>query len=525
MASKVCGKCCAPKHALPASRSKLKRSLFVEAMAGGIVLILAVLGIVPHPLKVGDQIDLATQQRMQQREEQLRQEMIRLQQELDKMTQKLQSRLFLKNMLLAMWEVWPFGALPGALVLLFELFWMATEVDSDESESSSDESSSSSEEEEEAPVNEWDVGRFLMQQMQVPVLHLAKRCKVVEALVGDLLHACHLITLNTPLLRLEQCIGVGSAFEGWSSHWDTVYSLLVPLKPPTGHCFHLELGAGGELPARHGRVRVELECVCLRQQLLGDVRCFLHRPEAELGRNQGPCLLQYLCSHSYLDVEKTACWFQLTAMNAWLLLPASHRCRLTVLPSSRSCKLRLEKVSGRSLSIEILFGVQQGDSRVFLTSQQARAGLPSSTTWLESCAVPEMLFFRFVARQAPQDSCHLTCLNLFARLLEGTGFSTYCLKTVLMHLLTVIPLSRWHRGHLLERVDGILQYLQRCLEDKQLHHFLLGNERVPREVPLPVAFQTASPLNLFQRLAQEPDAHAQALRDFRRLQVRLRSLL
>ncbi|NXA50609.1 IPIL1 protein, partial [Nothocercus julius] len=389
--------------------------------------------------------------------------------------------------------------------------------DSDESENSSDSSSSSSEEEEEAPINEWDLGRFLMQQMQLPVVHLASTCKVVEALVENLLHACHVITLGTALLHLEPCIGVGSAFEGWSPHGDPVYSLLVPLKPPSGHCFHMELGTAGELPARCGRVRVELECVCSRQRLLGDVQCFLHRAEDGQGRDQGPSLLQYLCSHSYLDVEKTARWLQLVVTNAWLLLPASHRCHLTVLPSLRSCKLRLENVSRRALSIEILLGVQQGDSGVFLTSQEAEASLSSSTTWQESCAVPEVLFFRLMAKQAPRDSCHLTCLKLFAHLLEGTGFSMDCLKTVLMHLLTITPLSGWHRGDLLECMDEFLQYLQGCLEEKQLYHFLLGNERVPREILLPLDFRAANPLNLFQHLQREPEAYAHALREFREL--------
>nr|XP_009669026.1 PREDICTED: inositol 1,4,5-trisphosphate receptor-interacting protein-like 1 [Struthio camelus australis] len=420
--------------------------------------------------------------------------MTQLQQQFDHMTEELQNKLLWKDVLLVMWDMGLFGAFAGVLGLLLRLFWMATELDFDESDSSGDESSSSSEHEEEARVNEWDLGRFLMQQMQLPELHLANRCQLVEALVGDLLRACHLISWKTVLPRLQACIGVGSTFEGWSSRGDTVYSLLVPLKPPTGLSFHLELGTGGQVPARDGP-----------GPRAGGSGCW--------------------ATHCYLDVEKTAHWLHLIVMNAWLLLPASHHCQLTVLPSSRSCKLHLENTAGNSLAIDMLLGVQQGDSAVFLTSQEAEAGLSSSTTWLESCAVAEMLFFRFVARHVPRDSCHLTCLQLFAHLLEATALSPYCLKTVLMHLLTVTALSGWHRRDLLQRLDDILHYLHRCLEEKQLHHFLLGNERVPGEVSLPPAFQTASPLNLFQYLAQQPDAHAQALQQFRELQDRLRSLL
>ncbi|XP_025953675.2 inositol 1,4,5-trisphosphate receptor-interacting protein-like 1 [Dromaius novaehollandiae] len=493
-------------------------------MARGIVLGLAMLGFSLQPLKVSDQIDLATQQRMQQREQQLSWEMTWLQQEVVHTMEEPQNRLFRTDMPFTTWEMGLFGAFAGALMLLFGLFCMSMQQDFDDG--SSDESTSSSEEEEEDLANEWGEERLLEQINQWPVQCLAKRSKVVQALVEDLLHACHLLTSKTLLPRLEPCIGVGSAFEGWSSDHDTtVYNLLVPLKPPTGHSFHLELGTGGELLDRHGRVRVQLECVCQREQLLGYALCFLHHPEVKLGRHEGPDFLQYLCTHSYLDVEKTSCWLQLVVMNAWLLLPPSHRCKLRLLPASRSCKLRLTSASGRPLFIDILLGVQQGDSRIYLTSQEAEAGLTSSTMWLESCAVLEVLFFRVMARQAPRGSCHLECLQLFAHLVRGTSFSSYCLKTVVMHLLTTIPLSSWHRAHMVERLNDILHYLHRCLERKQLHHFLLGNKRVPAELLLPPAFQTASPPNLFQHMAQEQDAHAQALRDFGKLQDHLQSLL
>ncbi|XP_067156676.1 inositol 1,4,5-trisphosphate receptor-interacting protein-like 1 [Apteryx mantelli] len=514
-------------------------------MAVGLVLVLAMLGIVLQPLKVSDHMDAATEQRMQQHEEQLSQEMTRLQQEFAETMQEPQSGLFRRDVVFATWDLWQFGTFAGGLVLLFGLFWMATEQDFDKSDSSSGLSSSSSEEEGEgeeqeaagavhwlSPEQQLDstgqraLETFYEQHLCGPAQDVAHTCKVVEELVGNLLHACHMISLTTFLPRLERCIGVGSVFEGWSHRGeDTVYSLLVPLKPPPGHSFHLELGTGEELPARHGRVHVKLECMCEREQLLGDVLCFRHRSQSQVRRYQRPGLLHTLCTGFYLDVEKTAHWFQLFVRNAWDVIAAEQNCQLTVLPSSRSCKLQLAYDSGRTVHVEIMLGVQQDDLGVFVGSQEAEPGLSSSTTWLESCALQELLFFRFVARQAPQDSCHLACLQLLTYLLEGSVLSSVHLKTVTMHLLALLPPSEWCPEHLLERLRDVLHYLHRCLEEKELHHFLLGNERVPREVPLPVTFQTASPLNLFQRLVQEPDAHTQALCEFTELQDRLRSLL
>ncbi|NXA34133.1 IPIL1 protein, partial [Eudromia elegans] len=340
----------------------------------------------------------------------------------------------------------------------------------------------------------------------------------VQELVDNLLHTCHMISLSTFLPRLEPCIGVGSSFEGWSHRAeDTVYRVLVRLKPPPGHSFRLRPSADGELPARPGCVRVKLQCMCKREQLLGDVLCFRHHSYEQVRRHQRPGLLQILCTDSYLDVEKTAHWLQLFVQNAWDVIAEQQNCQLAVLPSSRSCPLQLTYDSGRTVHVDMVLGVQQDELGVFVGSQEAEADL-SSTTWLESCALHELLFFRCVARQAPLGSCHLTCLQLLTYLLADSVLSPAHLKTVTMHLLTLLPPSEWCPQHLLERLRDILQYLRRCLEERQLHHFLVGNERVPRELSLPAAFQAASPLNLFQRLARE--SQARALHELTQLQDR-----
>ncbi|XP_046797884.1 uncharacterized protein LOC124418375 [Gallus gallus] len=147
----------------------------------------------------------------------------------------------------------------------------------------------------------------------------------------------------------------------------------------------------------------------------------------------------------------------------------------------------------------------QGNLDIFLSSQNAEAVFTPSTTWPQSCAVAERKYFEYVARTAGPNSCHLVCLRLFAHILVGMGFSTYAIKTLLLHLLAIIPLEDWRRRHFLSRLENLLQYLQYCLNDK--------------------AFQTASPLNLFQHLEQDPDAHSRVLRDFKELKDRLFRLL
>ncbi|NWH33884.1 IPIL1 protein, partial [Chloropsis hardwickii] len=313
----------------------------------------------------------------------------------------------------------------------------------------------------------------------------------------------------------QQAIGVGSAFEGWSPRaQDLVYRVLVPLSPPPGHAFHLELDTAGTLQ-RNSCVCVELLCTCTREQLGEDMLCFLHHPEEELRRKQDPSLLHTLCTGSYLDVEKTVHWFAGFLRAAWLLLPQSRHWRLMLQPSSRSYQFQLRQ-DKESFMAEVVFGVRQGDSDIFVSSQPSEEGVPS-TTWLETYAVAEAKFFGHVSRQALQDSWHCKCLQLLTGILMGGDISTYALKTVVMHLLNTVPLTQWRGRDFGQRLMDTLRYLHRSLETKQLNHFVLGNVRLPTEISLPSDLRVAAPPNLFQHLASDPDAHSKATWDYVRL--------
>ncbi|NXC35099.1 IPIL1 protein, partial [Campylorhamphus procurvoides] len=376
-----------------------------------------------------------------------------------------------------------------------------------------------SEESEGEDPSERDLARIYERRIQWSVQKLAHRRRVVEELLRDLLRVCHECFLNSFFPVLQPAIGVGSACEGWSpqEEKDVVYCMFVPLKPPRGHTFHLELDTTGEMPQKGMCVRVELVCTCTREQLGNTMLCFLHHCEYELRGKQEPSLLQTLCTGPYLDVQKIALWFQKFVTAAWVVLPQSRDYSMKVLPSHRSCKMKLKRPSRKPLLVEIIFGIQQGNSDIFLSSQPTEALVPPSTTWLETYAVAEAMFFQHIARQAPRHSCYLKCLQLCARLLVGTGFSHYALKTVVMHLLTLIPIPGWCRRDFMLRLDDVMQYLSCCVKEKRLNHFFFGNEDMPKEISLPSDFQTAHPINLFQNLAQDSDAHAVALHEFNEL--------
>ncbi|NWY40174.1 IPIL1 protein, partial [Sylvia atricapilla] len=312
---------------------------------------------------------------------------------------------------------------------------------------------------------------------------------------------------------LEQPIGFGSAFEGWNaSKEEIVYRVLVPLTPPLGHIFYLEYHGDRHRLNRNFRILVGLECRCPREQQGGHALCFRHHPDVIRRLTGQPNLLDTLCTGSYLDVHKTVRWFCALVRASWRRLPQSRSWDLTVLPSKRSCNLRLTN-GQESFQVRILFGVQRRNSDIFVSSRTHGVHTPR-TVWPETYTVAETRFFRHMASQAPQDSSHLKCLQLLTGVLVHKEFSTHAIKTVVMRLLHTLPTSHWHSKYFLLQLSDILEQLRLSLEEKRLDHFIVGNQSLPQEIRLPPDIETARPLNLFHRLAQDPAAHSQAMQAY-----------
>ncbi|NXN00459.1 IPIL1 protein, partial [Sylvia borin] len=312
---------------------------------------------------------------------------------------------------------------------------------------------------------------------------------------------------------LQQGIGFGSAFEGWNaSEEEIVYRVLIPLTPPLGHIFYLELDTNQQRPGRNFRVLVNLECRCPRGQQGAYALCFLHHPDVIRRLTGQPNLLDTLCTGSYLDVKKTVLWFSALVRGSWRRLPQSRSWDLTLLPSKRSCNLRLTN-SQESFQVRVLFGVQRHGSDIFISSRAQGAHTPR-IIWPETYTVAETKFFRHMANEVPQDSSHLKCLQLLTGVVAHEEFSIHAIKTVVMRLLSTLPLSHWHRKYFLLQLSDTLEQLHLSLEKKHLEHFIVGNRGLPQEITLPSDIRTARPPNIFHNLAQDPAAHSQAMQAY-----------
>ncbi|RMB92361.1 hypothetical protein DUI87_31240 [Hirundo rustica rustica] len=186
--------------------------------------------------------------------------------------------------------------------------------------------------------------------------------KLLKELVDELLGVCRVLSRRSFMPELHPAAGTDTSPESCSIQESSTYRPLVILRPPPGHSFSPE--STKQPPAR--RIRVALECLCSGEQLLGQT-CFLHTSGSQLPTDQDWYLLDTLCTGSCLDIEKVTCWVQRLVASAWLLLPHSHHCQLTALPSSKSCSFQLSSISGLHCTIEMALAVQQGSSGAYLS--------------------------------------------------------------------------------------------------------------------------------------------------------------
>ncbi|XP_054853219.1 inositol 1,4,5-trisphosphate receptor-interacting protein-like 1 [Eublepharis macularius] len=519
-------------------------------MALGPLIFLAVLALVYHPLMVSDRTDMATLNRLQDHEKWMKQEMELLQTEFDQRDWTWGPPETLKDWITAHQSTddetcdrWHYVRLTVLFLFLCYIYNLGKEPSDN---SSIDISSTTTSQDDDDDDDDTDTesemfgnGQQVLQafydrHIDVDTSDLNNMCSFIESFVNDLLEACrNAFPYQNTLPLLENCIGVDSAFEGWHSQASKPFSVLVPVLPPKGHSFHLETMDSEGTPSKHGHILVEMECVCKRERLLGDVMCFLHHPEQKLSEDkQGAFLLHVLCTSSHLDVDKTIHWFQSLVGEAWKNIRYKYNLDLLPQPSNTSCKLKLAFKSGRTITVDIILGVQQGDSLVFLATQGAEMDHLAGTVWQKTFAIQELLFFKWVSQRVPEESCHLKCLQLLIYLKESNQsdrknpvLTNYHYKNCLMHLLLFQPLSDWRSEDTVQWLYEMLLFMYTALKEKCLHHFLIGNISLPVQIPMPKALRSAPPLNLFKHLAQDPNLHAEAVREFEEIIQQVRPLV
>ncbi|EHB17855.1 Inositol 1,4,5-triphosphate receptor-interacting protein, partial [Heterocephalus glaber] len=373
------------------------------------------------------------------------------------------------------------------------------------------------------------LSHFYDQCIRAATADAARTREFVEGFVDDLLEALRSLCNQDVDMEVEDFIGVDSMYENWQAARPLQCRLFVPFTPPEPYRFHPELWCRSRpVPLDrqgYGQIKVgraggdEPGCICGKTKLGEDMLCLLHARST--GAQPSFETEGLLCAGEapYLDTMQVMKWFQTALTRAWHRIAHKYEFDLAFseLGSPGSLKIRFR--SGKCMPFSLMPVIQCEDSDLYLISPLSRepsgGGPASSTDWLLSFAVYERHFLRMTSKALPEGSCHLSCLQIASfllskqRLLTGpSGLGRYHLKTALLHLLLL-------RAEQLDtRLHELLHFLEKSLLEKKLHHFFVGNRKVPEAMGLPEAVRRAEPLNLFRPFVLQRGLHQRTLDSF-----------
>lgn len=349
----------------------------------------------------------------------------------------------------------------------------------------------------------------------------ARTREFVEGFVDDLLEALRSLCNRDTDMEVEDFIGVDSMYENWQVDRPLQCKLFVPFTPPEPYHFHPELWCSGHsVPLDrqgYGQIKVVradedmLGCICGKTKLGEDMLCLLHSKNNSV---QPGCKAEDpLCARDspYLDSVQVMKWFQTALTRAWHCIAHKYEFDLAFNQLDTPGSLKIRFRSGKFMPFNVIPVIHCDDSDLYFVSHLPRepsGGTPASgTDWLLSFAVYERHFLRTMSKRLPEGACHLTCLQITSfllskqsRLTGPSGLGSYHVKTALLHLLLSRQAADWKAGQLDVRLHELLCFLEKSLLEKKLHHFFIGNRKVPETVGLPEAILRAEPLNLFRPL-------------------------
>ncbi|XP_011362078.1 inositol 1,4,5-trisphosphate receptor-interacting protein [Pteropus vampyrus] len=363
----------------------------------------------------------------------------------------------------------------------------------------------------------------------------ARTREFVEGFVDDLLEALRSLCNRDTDMEVEDFIGVDSMYENWQVDKPLLCHLFVPFIPPEPYHFHPELWCSSHSAPLdlqgYGQIKVvradedTLGCICGKTKLGEDMLCLLHgknnlvRPSSEV---EDP-----LCAKGspYLNTMQVMKWFQTALTRAWHRIAHKYEFDLAFgqLDTPGSLKIRFR--SGKFMPFNLIPVIQCDDSDLYFVSHLPRelsGETPvSSTDWLLSFAVYERHFLRTTSKVLPEGACHLSCLQIASfllskqsRLTGPSGLGNYHLKTALLHLLLSGRAADWKAGQLNARLHELLRFLEKSLLEKKLHHFFIGNRKLPDTMRLPEAVRRAEPLNLFRPFVLQRSLYRQTVDSF-----------
>lgn len=357
-------------------------------------------------------------------------------------------------------------------------------------------------------------------------------CEFVEGFVDELLDSARETSNEETDMQIGDFIGVGSLYENWATGKTTVCDLYVPISAPRSHEFDVELWKEKDASLLgFGKIKmVQAEntsngCPCMDGNPGNeDVLCLLHthneKSKVMMNAIGGP-----LCQENtpYLSKKQVVRWFRTTIMEAWREISHKYEFELGFRSQAAPGALRVRFRSGHTILFNITPMVQVKASEVYMLSYLSSNQNNSDTHWPISFTHYENALLQYFNNILPNNSCHIKCLQFLSFLhkqqnsLTGKcGLTSHHLKTTLLHLLMRKP-TEWNHEHLTDRLMDMLMFLEQRLQAKELHHAVVGNALVPKDIGFPKEFETAKPINIFLPMTLDEDCYLKTVHHFQEL--------
>lgn len=318
----------------------------------------------------------------------------------------------------------------------------------------------------------------------------------------------------------------GVAIEGFQM--DNVGNIIVPFTPTEPYrfqCFLLKDQLDMQMCGQIKLVQTQSGSCChCRSSHAEEVLCLLH-----WDANGSDLCGSLSTKDSLLSKSQVTKWFQSTIKQAWEII--SHRYQFEVnigyvdTPGALRVRFRSGKVVNFTMNPVVKFNTDAYFFRSHTTSS-------SDTIWTLSLGGYEDRFFKQMTRDLPVNSCFNQALEiaLFLHrrqtlLTGGSELKDSHFKMALMHLLLIRDPSQWEPRHLEHRLRDLLDFLNRSLEKKMLHHVLVGNPLIRKVAEVPAEFIQADSLNLFHPLMIHNCLHRNAVKHFQEILRNARMLV
>ncbi|KAM9363610.1 inositol 1,4,5-trisphosphate receptor-interacting protein [Symphorus nematophorus] len=296
-----------------------------------------------------------------------------------------------------------------------------------------------------------------------------------------------------------------------------VYDIIIPFSPPDPYSFQCLLSnnqASDLLPDMQvcGQIKlvekkkVQNGCPCQSPDA-DDMVCLLHCETDKVEMKMTDVCDGLLCMKNspFLSKSQVTRWFQSTIKQAWALISHKYEFELNIryidAPGALVVRFRSGKRITFSMNPVVKFNT---DAYFFITPC-----CPNNfdTFWRLSLTNYEDRFLENISKRLPDNSCHSQTLEIVrflhrrqAALFGSSALKDSHFKTALMYLLLTKDPSQWKPNNVACRLRDLLNFMERSLKKKLLHHVLIGNPLTQKVIELPAEFTQAKTVNLFHPL-------------------------